>query len=542
MKIKQTALIVIVITVFAVLFSSSVFADTSPLPRETQTNSSVINNVTFNIKVSRFYTDATTALQGGGTLPYFVSIAVINNNDISVLINGLRYKIVFSGSDTYYYQGYSNYSNDLFTTMLPTDANNYVSVGASMDYTYGNGIVVPPHKAMYLCCTLELATTLNQSTMTWPVPTMDHVYFPNDITVTTGNYPYNNDPIDFTPVLNAIYTLDQNQAKDDQLEDVIDLLESLDTTTSDGITLLSDLINAVSYTGSAYTQSNSGYTRNTIPNINVGDTDLIFRGGVYRLPSYYLTDDIELNTSDDTIIHAGTKVYPVRILIHLLNNNIKTYATYPDWTITNILPTGGSVVLDKLESNLFGNCYYSDSNINLTFNHQFGQNSYISLRNNYTVISFNIYATSDATITWPSSSGIGLSYIRITETTGYYPDDVYYIVRDLYLAYESVNGSSAVSDASDSLDTTGTQVHTQEQAYYTANRSAIEATGLQNYQFSQDQSNGIGAVSNDFTALWNAMGSWTGVYIFSLTIGLAMMILRHVPGMVRSHRSKQSDD
>lgn len=97
-----------------------------------------------------------------------------------------------------------------------------------------------------------------------------------------------------------------------------------------------------------------------------------------------------------------------------------------------------------------------------------------------------------------------------------------------------------INNQSNSLNQQTQQVHTQEQSYYQQNQQAIQSTGLSNYQFSNDQISGIGAVSNDFTSLWNALGSWNGVYIFSLTLNMALTILRHMPHGIRKKKDSTS--
>lgn len=99
---------------------------------------------------------------------------------------------------------------------------------------------------------------------------------------------------------------------------------------------------------------------------------------------------------------------------------------------------------------------------------------------------------------------------------------------------DNINNDSA------SLKTQSDNVHSQEQAYFTQNSQAIQATGLGNYQIGTVEGNGIASVSSDFTSLWNALNGWTAVYIFSLTLGLALTILRHAPNAIsRRQRRKQ---
>lgn len=99
------------------------------------------------------------------------------------------------------------------------------------------------------------------------------------------------------------------------------------------------------------------------------------------------------------------------------------------------------------------------------------------------------------------------------------------------------NTNSGITDGSSTVKNTSDSIHTQEQIYFAQNAQAIQATGLGNYQIGTVEGNGIGAVSNDFTAIWNALGGWTSVYIFSLTLSLALTIIRHAPSAVTRAQS-----
>lgn len=147
------------------------------------------------------------------------------------------------------------------------------------------------------------------------------------------------------------------------------------------------------------------------------------------------------------------------------------------------------------------------------------------------------------------------SYIRVTG--GSFENDTYTVIsgvtaqrsnifnmQKIFGYFEQLIGgsenTSGVNNQSDSLNQQTQQVHIQEQSYYQQNQQAIHSTGLSNYQFSNDQIVGTSAVSNDFTSLWNALGSWTGVYIFSLTLSLALTILRHMPHGIRKKKESTS--
>lgn len=106
------------------------------------------------------------------------------------------------------------------------------------------------------------------------------------------------------------------------------------------------------------------------------------------------------------------------------------------------------------------------------------------------------------------------------------------------------SNSSAVSSDSNTLHDQSDSVHQQEATYYAQNSAAIQATGLSNYQFDSTAVSGLTGVRGDFIDVWNSLNGWNSVYIFSLTLGLALTILRHSPSAITSaiRRRKQNNE
>lgn len=114
-------------------------------------------------------------------------------------------------------------------------------------------------------------------------------------------------------------------------------------------------------------------------------------------------------------------------------------------------------------------------------------------------------------------------------TSGIFPITAeWYSLANQQDAYADVNpNSSALDQSSSAAKTQSDQVHQQELSYYNQTNQAISGTGIQNFQFNNEQVGGIGAVSNDFSSLWSALGSWNNVYVFTLTLSLALFIIRY---------------
>lgn len=113
-----------------------------------------------------------------------------------------------------------------------------------------------------------------------------------------------------------------------------------------------------------------------------------------------------------------------------------------------------------------------------------------------------------------------LRYIRSIHDKLYGEDDAYEAVED-----SSVSVDNSASSASSSLDS----IHEQEQQWYNDNDRAIAATGLSNFEYTQDQLTGISHVVGQWGQVWSSLGSWNTVYIFTLLLSLATFILRHEP-------------
>ena len=93
------------------------------------------------------------------------------------------------------------------------------------------------------------------------------------------------------------------------------------------------------------------------------------------------------------------------------------------------------------------------------------------------------------------------------------------------------NNSTASSDLNTSSSSAETQSNTNHQtelSYYNQTNTALNNSGISNYSFNNEQVSGIGRISSDFNLVYNSLGSWTSVYIFSLTLSLGLMIIRHI--------------
>ena len=116
------------------------------------------------------------------------------------------------------------------------------------------------------------------------------------------------------------------------------------------------------------------------------------------------------------------------------------------------------------------------------------------------------------------------------------------IVNGNQTPYEEVeSAASAVQDDSNDVSDTLDTVHSQEQQWYQQNSAAIESTGLSNYQFTNNQKDGLLVAVTQFSDVWTALGNWNLIYIFTLILSLATFILRHRPTTRAQQRRKEAD-
>lgn len=115
-----------------------------------------------------------------------------------------------------------------------------------------------------------------------------------------------------------------------------------------------------------------------------------------------------------------------------------------------------------------------------------------------------------------------------TFTSGNFPISAeWYSLQQMAQGVDSSASSSNNTD-SNTIDSQATQQHNQEQSYYSNTSSAINNTGIGSYSFSNEQWGGLNGLKNDFTKVYNSLGSWNSVYIFALTLSLALFVIRHV--------------
>lgn len=472
-------LILTIALLFVGVFSFSVSASSSRF---------TFNGTNYSVVVDVDYIET---LSNG--VVYDVSVSVQNLQPEKWVISSQFLSLTFSGNGTNY-QVYDSY-----------DCAPYVSsYGVLSLYPEGNIVLAPGEMKQYHFKLLVVGTSSTA------------------ITVTAGSFPgsfaYSFDDLLVLPADELAYLAQSNS-------------------------ILSNIYDVVSYNGNfpAYNLG-SGLNSSTgtvqFTNSNGGSTGIRASAYLRYLPPVYLSADYELDGLSDTTQVVGTVRYTGILFLRLWNTFASTqYKTSYYLNVGNVFPNDLYPVIDTFSSNLFGYQQKANQNLYLFFKHTDYTDAFIQPHLNeytYLVFHYDIPARSSFP-SFPSVSIDGSSALGsiVVDNGSYMPVDEFHILRDIYQAFANSDRSDQDQLSSD-ITSTSNSIHTQEEQYFSSNAQAIQATGLSNYRFDQNQTGGISAVSNDFTDVFNALGGFNSVFIFSMTLSLALQIFRHHPIVFRA--------
>lgn len=245
-----------------------------------------------------------------------------------------------------------------------------------------------------------------------------------------------------------------------------------------------------------------------------------------------ITYDFELDSSGDRVYSVSAYRYYFNIVI-FNSPDQSYYGSY--FHNFDLLPHNvNGVFVQSFVSDLYSGFNISNDHLEFQLKITSGRSTgRIPSSPTYTYVSGYIDSSSGS-LTWPTFSFDDVLHgSSLTASPLYYPINEYSILRDIYNAFADSDRSDQNQLSSD-ITNTSNSIHTQEEQYFSSNAQAIQATGLSNYRFDQNQTGGISAVSNDFTAVFNALGGFNSVFIFSLTLSLALQIFRHHPIVFRA--------
>lgn len=539
MRMKKAVALVLLLT-FVTVFSCAIFAAVPNYIARVQT-SRTVSGVTATVYAQQLGEVAESYFEPGGNYStVVVYMQLYNNNTLPALCNSVRIKVNHEWQS--YITGIDCLSSDL---LVGENNGNTFNVTPSNDFSYTNGIVVPPKESLYLVFTYNIDGDFDSSNNTFTACKATSVEVSVFTVATSASYPYGQS-IDLSPVLTVLNSIASDVASEESIVTTINTtvtslynqLVTLNTATSgiasevsglgndidSIISILTNIYNRLGYSGTITNPLSNAWT-GQIKDYTYGDL-VVQRFQYIRMGSYTTVDTLE-TYGQNGVYHQGYRCIPFTIWIRTTAYN---YVTVGQTAINlpNYFPraTGVSYEITGVNSPL-----YCDAGINYTTSedqiriylnfkeYKSANAGYIPIGIWYSFVTVNMYVPIDYSPTFP------------TVDTWVLPNEPTYTVY-----------TNSVDTSSNQVATQSDQVHTQEQNYFSQNAQAISNTGLSNYRFGVSDGNGIGTVSNDFTSVFNALGGWNTIYIFSLTLGVALSILRHSPNAInRRIRNRQSE-
>lgn len=539
---KRVVAIVIIMAMVTSLFSFSVFADTPVQPLQVVTYSDTSTNVRISGTAERLHyqIDSFQVVfmnppnnYGTSCTPILVSFRFYNASDIPAYVGQAEFEIMASSStgavNTTIY-GYDQISTDLFIaeSSYSTAEVGRIGIGASNDFAYYTGFVIPPKTSLYFSAIVYVNASAYEgvSTSTGSQESVNQItmsalnLYTNQISF-SEDYPYHNQPIDFSDIINSI----------SELADIV-------STSSE----MQNLIDVLTYSGSQYVPITDG---SSYYDSGVTNTDLInFTTQIRRVltGSFFNYNDYEIDSSNDTQNHIGSKTqYAYYSIVY--RNDTNNYVRIGNYNYVDELIPSGRVAYEIVHfySNFFSDPYLIRNN---TGSQKRQLYYYVNNPiNNYGYIPPNSIAHITVLLkisydeSYPPTYNVpivGFSVVPVNVDNVYAPVSEYHILRDLFLSLVKNRADDNTQEAQDMND----DIHEAEQVWYDNNSEALEEVGLSNYRFSTSQSNGITQAVTQFQAVWNALGDWTNVYIFILILSISTYIIRHEPTTrVKQYRS-----
>lgn len=527
---KRAAVLGLSLCLIVALFSFPVHAEGFGYG-SSRTGSYLTNNV--NVVADVIEARATQVGGSGSSIvwqkDFLVTVQIQNLVDSPVLVNGLRFSLDFSSGANVGIISYESYSSDAY---ISNDGNLMFSIVPSNDFSYSNGIVVPPSESIWVVGTIT-AQRVSDSNSSF---NLSSVSVPSFTTARSDNYPYGA-TVNWSPLISAIDQYFNTQHIDNN--NILTLLGSIKVDSSAAVTSLSTLISNLSYTGSYFTfPFTSATSRNLVSNFSSSSIRVVRNVGspfLVNETSYY-------NPADDTSHVDYTVRYPFLITIAITNNSGKTLRSDAAYHIFNgLFPTGvGNIFIDYFYSDSYSSFrpevnYFYLKHSDLSYGYLGSDRFQITYLHGYIDLPYGQSVSwADFTIDRPSD---------LVVSDLYYPASEYTILRDLYVNLVNPS-SSSVHDPSDLDVNSGTvegqveTIHDQEMQYFQQNQQAIESVGLSNFRFNENYVNAFSMITTQFSSLWNALSDYSLIYIFTLLLSLATYIIRHEPTTkVKQYRS-----
>lgn len=519
---KKTAACLMIMTIIAsaVFFYAPVNAATytgSPAVHKNASGSS--QGVTWEINLDQYYPEqnADTGLAAADvyTMVYY---RITNSTDQAAYVTNTGFTIQWVTAP--YIVSYETYTDNLYLGYQNTSGSWYIY--ADSPFSYSSGVVVAPHSSLYCVGTIVTSASVNGNTISSQAISSVSL---RPASVTLGDYPYGNNG--------------------QQLSEIE--------------TLLADIKNQLMFTGTIVDPLQSG---NVYESKRYDQTGFINFFYIARQPSFVITDESE--QLGNQLYQEGYRVIPIYYRVRTDNQysaggELKTLRfDYSQFYTPVYLPkvNGVSYIVGDVASNVFDGVVLGMSNasnvyVQLKFKYTDNGRGLIPPGNHFT--SFVIYCIcpNDVDPVFPAASSWTLQGDNTFTPvdTLFYLNDTFYL-RDIsldlaeikqYLLQQNQDLNDKADDVSENSATLAEQIetiHQEEMAFFEANEEAIEATGLNNFQFNQNHISAFNMITSQFSELWNALSDYTLIFIFTLLLSLATYIIKHEPTTkVKQYRS-----
>lgn len=398
----------------------------------------------------------------------------------------------------------TNYTDDLYLSYYYTNAKE-IRVNASSSFSYNGFIVIPAHTNLLCIAEVRMNAYYMYSSSGYEarVPTLNSIGIGSP-TASTTNY----NPIGVASGSGSMTS--------SQVVELLDYLDNISTNSDDIFTILGDIKDRLSWVGSFPTVSYTTMSTNTFTGTLNSNVDYqITRSYTGSYPVLDMTDFEPPDDIYSDILYKHTYVY----LIRLTNNNNYALNASGPIRLSNIQNVSNirNISISGFYTQSFTNPYlYITASVASIYFYQDRDVNALYVGDNRIVIYVDVYSNQSTAPTLLDPT------ITMSGNFSQYTDEI--------------------SQDSDAIVNQSDNIHTQEQMFFEQNAQAIQATGLGNYQFSTNQAAGVQAVTSDFNSVFNALGTWRNVYVFSMTLGLALTIIRHSPNAIsRKIRNKNSE-
>lgn len=494
-------------------FLPSPGADAYTFPSSTGTyvNSIIKNGVTLTAYLSQLDTvyNSTNPYVHTGDTPFLVVIQIYNNNTSNALVNTAEFDIRCKDASGSIIAPTVSHIENLSPDLMAGFINaNYIRIDPSVNFSYGNGIVVPAKRSIYMesiiyCSAINGTSSTGAITQIAPTLAADAMRLNQNMTVTVSDtYTYVGETTD-------VSVLNNN---------------------------LSSILADLEYTGQIFDFTGGSFLRQRFADYYVNDQLRLIIDRCIGKPTLIMSDQVIDTTSDTNVVNATLR-YPVVLSVYIKSRNAEhTYRNRIYNRIRNLVPSGYGFVIDQFSSNYY-NTYafveqFNDGRLELYSSYQVGGYSYIPpLCTLQTAICGHFDVNYGDSINIPDFTVTDFydnDLIMQTNDDLYYPLSSWEAVRDIYNVLIDPENGTAKTEAEVVADTID-NIHAQEQQYFSDNSSAISQSGLGNYQFDNNAISAFGIIRSQFTDVWNALGKYTLVYTFTLIISLATFIIRHEP-------------